>query len=57
MARGPDGHHLPALHAVRRLQQDHCEEELVIYPDFGHEGLPGHSDRVWEFIERFVVGV
>ena len=25
-------------------------KELVIYPDFGHEGLPGHSDRIFRFM-------
>jgi cephalosporin-C deacetylase len=25
-------------------------KEMTIYPDFGHEGLPGHSDRVFQFI-------
>jgi cephalosporin-C deacetylase len=25
-------------------------KEVVIYPDFGHEGLPGFSDRVFQFI-------
>lgn len=27
-----------------------AEKELVIYPDFGHEGLPGHDDRIFEFM-------
>jgi cephalosporin-C deacetylase len=26
------------------------EKEMVIYPDFAHEVLPGHSDRVFEFL-------
>jgi len=26
------------------------KKHLVIYPDFGHEGLPGSADRVWEFM-------
>ncbi len=26
-----------------------CPKEVVIWPDFGHEGLPGWSDRVFEF--------
>lgn len=26
------------------------KKDVIIYPDFGHEGLPGHSDRVWEFM-------
>ena len=26
------------------------KKDVVIYPDFGHEGLPGHSDRIWEFL-------
>ena len=26
------------------------EKEVVIYPDFGHEGLPGHSDIIYEFL-------
>ncbi|HEY3196160.1 MAG TPA: acetylxylan esterase [Candidatus Dormibacteraeota bacterium] len=25
-------------------------KEMVLYPDFGHEDLPGHSDRVFEFL-------
>ena len=25
-------------------------KEMVIYPDFGHEGLPGFNDRVFEFM-------
>jgi len=24
----------------------------IVYPDFGHEGLPGFSDRVWEFLSQ-----
>ncbi len=26
------------------------KKDLVIYPDFGHEGLPGINDRVFEFL-------
>ena len=29
-------------------------KEMVLYPDFGHEGLPGHSDRVFAFVSEFV---
>ena len=25
-------------------------KEVVIYPDFGHEGLPGHTDRTFRFL-------
>lgn len=25
-------------------------KEVLIYPDFGHEGLPGHGDRVMKFM-------
>lgn len=25
-------------------------KELIIYPDFGHEGLPGHTDRIFAFM-------
>lgn len=28
------------------------EKELVIYPDFGHEGLPRHEDRVLQFLKE-----
>ena len=28
------------------------EKELVIYPDFGHEGLPGFNDRTFQFLAR-----
>ena len=27
-----------------------AKKEMVIYPDFGHEGLPGQADRVFEFM-------
>ena len=27
-----------------------CPKEMVIYPDFSHEGLPGKDDRVFEFM-------
>lgn len=27
-------------------------KELVIYPDFGHEGLPGFSDKVYQFMTK-----
>ena len=27
-------------------------KEMVLYPDFGHEDLPGHNDRVFEFLTR-----
>jgi cephalosporin-C deacetylase len=26
------------------------EKDLVLYPDFEHEGLPGASDAIWEFM-------
>ncbi len=26
-----------------------CKKSHVIYPDFGHEGLPGADDLIWEF--------
>ena len=27
-----------------------AKKEMVIYPDYGHEGLPGQADRVFEFL-------
>jgi cephalosporin-C deacetylase len=27
-----------------------CKKSMVIYPDFGHEGLPGSSDRIFQFM-------
>ena len=27
-----------------------CRKSLVIYPDFGHEGLPGIDDKVYDFM-------
>ncbi|HEY3329131.1 MAG TPA: acetylxylan esterase [Capsulimonadaceae bacterium] len=27
-------------------------KEMIIYPDFGHEGAPGASDKVWEYLTR-----
>jgi cephalosporin-C deacetylase len=28
------------------------KKEMVLYPDFGHEDLPGHMDRVFTFLSR-----
>jgi len=27
-------------------------KSMVTYPDFGHEGLPGHNDRIFEFMSE-----
>jgi cephalosporin-C deacetylase len=27
-------------------------KEIVLYPDFGHEDLPGHKDRIFEFLSE-----
>jgi len=32
-------------------------KELAIYPDFGHEGLPGFSDRVFQFMAELQADV
>jgi len=29
-----------------------AKKSMVLYPDFGHEGLPGMSDKVFEFMRR-----
>lgn len=29
-------------------------KEMVVYPDFGHEGLPGYIDRCFQFMESLV---
>lgn len=29
-----------------------CKKSTVIYPDFGHEHLPGYNDRVLQFLSR-----
>ncbi len=26
------------------------EKDMILYPDFGHEGLPGANDAIWEFL-------
>jgi cephalosporin-C deacetylase len=26
------------------------ERDMILYPDFGHEGLPEANDRIWEFM-------
>ncbi len=28
------------------------EKSLRVYPDFGHEGLPGHADATFEFLSE-----
>jgi len=27
-----------------------CEKEMIIYPDYGHEGIPGIDDKTFEFM-------
>jgi cephalosporin-C deacetylase len=27
-----------------------AKKALAIYPDFGHEGLPGHADKIFQFL-------
>jgi cephalosporin-C deacetylase len=27
-----------------------ADKSLEIYPDFGHEALPGHPDRIFQFL-------
>ncbi len=29
-----------------------CEKDVVIYPDYGHEGLKGHNDIVFKFLKQ-----
>lgn len=28
------------------------KKSLALYPDFGHEAMPGHSDKVYEFLSK-----
>ena len=28
------------------------KKSMAIYPDYGHEGLPGHQDRVFQFMSQ-----
>jgi len=32
-----------------------AKKSLVLYPDFGHEGLPGVNDKIFKFMGRAVV--
>jgi cephalosporin-C deacetylase len=27
-------------------------KSMVLYPDFGHENLPGHNDLIYQFMTR-----
>ena len=27
-------------------------KDMILYPDFGHEGLPGSSDIIYEFLGK-----
>lgn len=29
-----------------------AKKSMIIYPDFGHEDLPGHSDTIFEFMQQ-----
>ncbi len=29
-----------------------AKKSLVLYPDFGHEGLPGHQDMIFQFMQE-----
>jgi cephalosporin-C deacetylase len=28
----------------------HSKKSLLIYPDYGHEGLPGANDKIFDFL-------
>lgn len=30
-------------------------KEMVLYPDFGHDDLPGHNDRIFEFLSQVLI--
>jgi len=30
--------------------QNSSEKQMMIYPDHGHEGLPGHDDQIFQFM-------
>ncbi len=30
------------------------EKKMIIYPDFGHEALKGHKDRIFEFLSELI---
>ena len=42
---GCDGHTISPGY-----EYDAAKKDMVIYPDFGHEGLPGWSDRAYQFV-------
>lgn len=29
-----------------------AKKSMIVYPDFGHENLPGHSDTIFEFMQQ-----
>ena len=29
-----------------------CNKQMIIYPDFGHEGLPGFADKTFQWITQ-----
>lgn len=31
-----------------------AKKDMLIYPDFGHEGLPGHSDKTTQFLKELL---
>jgi hypothetical protein len=32
------------------LPNEQPDRDMILYPDFGHEGLPEANDRIWEFM-------
>jgi hypothetical protein len=43
---------LPAVQPVCHVQPHPVEKDVVIYPDFGHEGLPGFDDITFGFLQK-----
>ena len=37
-------------HGIAAYNKITAPKDMVLYPDYGHEGLPGFADRVFDFM-------
>ena len=53
MGDGPDGYHIcPPSTQFAAYNKITSPKKMTLYPDFGHEGLPGELDYTFQFMAQ-----
>jgi len=45
----------PSLTQLSAYKKIPAEKSLRVYPDFEHEGLPGNSDAIFQFMSELLL--